>query len=73
MSPLIMHPASLSAASFLFSRRSLSNAASAISRLGIFTVVSISFHFQLCRFLVFPAVFCCQDTERQIEYPVVKT
>ena len=35
-----------------------------------------SFHivsFSVCRYLVFPAVFCCQDTERQIEYPVVKT
>ena len=58
--PLSIHPASLSAASFLFSRRSLSNAASAISRLGIFTVVSISFHFQFAVSLSFPLSFAAR-------------
>lgn len=58
--PLSIHPASLSAASFLFSLRSLSNAASAISRLGIFIVVSISFHFQFAVSLSFPLSFAAR-------------
>lgn len=55
---LSIHPASFSAASFLFSLRSLSNAPSAISLLGTFTVVSILFQFIV--FMSFPLSFAAR-------------